>query len=244
MKIKFIYSPNFTQRKNRKIESIIIHYTGMKTALASIKKLKNKDSKVSCHYLIENNGSIIQMVRDQDVAWHAGVSYWDGKKSINYNSIGIELQNKGEEFGYEKFKKKQISSLISLINSIKKKYNIRDALILGHSDIAPDRKIDPGYLFPWRQLYKAGIGLMPNVVSNENKEITNVKIKSLQLLLRKFGYKLKISEVLDKETLLVLYAFQSHYCPNELIQFKIKRKLLIYLKALIKAKNISLTKKN
>ncbi len=244
MKIKFIYSPNFTLRKSRKIESIIIHYTGMKTALASIKRLKNKNSKVSCHYLIENNGSIIQMVRDQDIAWHAGVSYWDGKKSLNKNSIGIELQNKGEELGYEKFRKKQISSLIWLINSIKKKYDICDALILGHSDIAPDRKIDPGYLFPWQQLYKAGIGLMPNAINSDNKEITNIKIKNLQLLLRKFGYKLKISEVLDKETLKVLYAFQSHYCPNELTQFKIKQKLLIYLKALIKAKNISLTKKN
>ena len=244
MKINFVYSPNFTSRKSRKIQSVIIHYTGMKTVLDSIKRLKSKKSKVSCHYLIDNNGNIIQMVNDQDVAWHAGISYWNGKKNLNSNSIGIELQNKGEEFGYEKFKKKQISSLICLINLIKKKYNIHDAFILGHSDIAPDRKIDPGYLFPWHKLYKAGIGLMPNTKSVDNKELSNIGIKNLQLLLREFGYKLKISKVLDKETLQVLYAFQSHYCPKELKEFKIKRKLIIYLKDLIKSKNRSLTKKN
>ena len=244
MKIKFVGSPNFTFRKRRKIESIIIHYTGMKTALASMKRLKSKKSKVSCHYLIDNSGHIIQMVRDQDISWHAGVSYWNGKKNLNNNSIGIELQNKGEELGYEKFRKKQIFSLIKLINLMKEKYDIKDALILGHSDIAPDRKIDPGYLFPWHQLYKEGIGLMPKVKNKENIEINNNEIKSLQLLLKKFGYKIKITEVLDKETLQVLYAFQSHYCPQELKQFKIKRKLLIFLKSLINAKNISLTKKN
>ena len=244
MNINFVYSPNFTSRKSRKIKSVIIHYTGMKTVLDSIKRLKNKKSKVSCHYLIDNNGSIIQMVKDQDVAWHAGISYWNGKKNLNNSSIGIELQNKGEEFGYEKFTKRQISSLISLINFIKKKYNIRDAFILGHSDIAPDRKIDPGYLFPWHKLYKSGIGLMPLTKSVDNKELSNVGIKNLQLLLREFGYKIKISEVLDKETLQVLYAFQSHYCPKELKEFKIKRKLAIYLKDLIKSKNRSLTKKN
>jgi len=244
MKINFIYSPNFTPRKSRKIQSIIIHYTDMKTVSDSIKRLKSKNSKVSCHYLISNSGKIVQMVKDQDVAWHAGISYWDGKKNLNKNSIGIELQNKGEEFGYEKFRKRQISSLICLINLIKKKYNIPDAFILGHSDIAPDRKIDPGYLFPWQQLYKAGIGLMPNIKIIDNKELVSSGIRNLQLLLREFGYKLAVSEVLDKETLQVLYAFQSHYCSAELKQFKIKRKLVVYLKALIKAKNRSLTKKN
>jgi len=244
MKINFIYSPNFTPSKSRKIHSIIIHYTGMRTLSASIKRLKSKQSKVSCHYLIDNGGKIIQMVKDQDIAWHAGVSYWNGKENLNSSSIGIELQNKGEEFGYQKFRKDQISSLINLVNLIKLRYNICDAFILGHSDIAPDRKIDPGYLFPWHQLYNEGIGLMPNIKSIDNKEIPNSGIKKLQLLLREFGYKLTISEVLDKETLQVLYAFQSHYCPEELKQFKIKRKLVVYLKALIKAKNRSLTKKN
>ena len=99
MNINFVYSPNFTPRKSRKIQSVIIHYTGMKTVLDSIKRLKSKKSKVSCHYLIDNNGNIIQMVKDQDVAWHAGISYWNGKKNLNNSSIGIELQNKGEEFG-------------------------------------------------------------------------------------------------------------------------------------------------
>tara|TARA_B100000579_G_C22557294_1_gene722657 strand:+ start:101 stop:751 length:651 start_codon:yes stop_codon:yes gene_type:complete len=216
----------------------------MKSTSASLKRLKSKKSKVSCHYLINNNGKIVQMVKEKDIAWHAGISYWNGEKGLNKTSIGIELQNKGEELGYEKFKKAQIFSLINLINLIKQKYQIKDALILGHSDIAPDRKIDPGYLFPWKQLYRAGIGLMPNFKKINNRELANKDIKSLQLLLIEFGYKLSVSEVLDKETLQVLYAFQSHYCPEELKQFKFKNKLLIYLKTLIKAKNRSLTKKN
>ena len=244
MKIKLIISPNFTKLKNRKIKFIIIHYTGMKTTLSSIRRLKSKKHKVSCHYLIDNSGKIVQMVKDQDVAWHAGVSYWDGIKDLNNSSIGIELQNKGQEFGYEKFRKGQIYSLISLVNLLKQKYNISDAFILGHSDISPNRKIDPGYLFPWHQLYKAGIGLMPDIKGIDNKELSNSGIKKLQLLLREFGYKLAISEVLDKETLQILYAFQSHYCPSELKKFKIKRKLVNYLKSLIKAKNRSLTKKS
>ena len=216
----------------------------MKSTSASLQRLKSKKSKVSCHYLINNNGKIIQMVKEKDIAWHAGISYWNGEKGLNKTSIGIELQNKGEELGYEKFKKAQIFSLINLINLIKQKYQIKDALILGHSDIAPDRKIDPGYLFPWKQLYRAGIGLMPNFTKINNRELANKDIKSLQLLLIEFGYKLSVSEVLDKETLQVLYAFQSHYCPEELKQFKFKNKLLIYLKTLIKAKNRSLTTKN
>ena len=173
MKIKFIVSPNFTARKSRKIRYVIIHYTGMRTAQASIKRLKSRKHQVSCHYLIDNNGEIVQMVKDQDIAWHAGVSYWDGKRNINNNSIGIEIQNKGHEFGYENFRKVQISSLIGLIILLKQKHNISDAFILGHSDIAPDRKIDPGYLFPWRQLYKSGIGLMPNIKEPNNKELSN-----------------------------------------------------------------------
>ena len=244
MKIKFIVSPNFTARKSRKIRYVIIHYTGMRTAQDAIKRLKSRKHQVSCHYLIDNSGEIVQMVKDQDIAWHAGVSYWDGKRNINNNSIGIEIQNKGHEFGYENFRKVQISSLISLIILLKQKHNISDAFILGHSDIAPDRKIDPGYLFPWRQLYKSGIGLMPNIKEPNNKELSNTEIKKLQLLLREFGYKLTISEVLDKETLQVLFAFQSHYCPAELKQFKVKHKLITYLRALIRAKNRSLTKKN
>ena len=244
MKIKFIVSPNFTARQSRKIRYVIIHYTGMRTAQASIKRLKSRKHQVSCHYLIDNSGEIVQMVKDQDIAWHAGVSYWDGKRNINNNSIGIEIQNKGHELGYENFRKVQISSLISLIILLKQKHRISDAFILGHSDIAPDRKIDPGYLFPWRQLYKSGIGLMPNIKELNNKELSNTEIMKLQLLLREFGYKLTISEVLDKETLQVLYAFQSHYCPAELKQFKVKHKLITYLKALIRAKNRSLTNKN
>lgn len=242
MNISFFPSPNFTKKRNRKIKFLIIHYTGMKTIAESIKRLQDVKQKVSAHYLLDYDGSIIQMVKDKNIAWHAGLSYWDGKKNLNNNSIGIEIQNKGEEFGYERFGQSQISSLITLIQFLKSKYSIKDFFIIGHSDIAPDRKIDPGYLFPWQRLFKVGIGLMPRNIKSMNKELPNSKIKDLQRLLKKFGYKLSISGILNLETLQVLYAFQSHYCPNELKEFPIKSKLLRYLEDLIRLKNRSLTK--
>ena len=240
MNITFIASPNFTYKRKRVIKYIIIHYTGMKSSKDSLLRLKNPKHKVSCHYFLDYDGSITQMIKDQNISWHAGLSYWDGIKNLNSNSIGIELQNKGEEFGYEKFGKKQISSLIKLIHNLKIQYNVQDPFILGHSDIAPDRKIDPGYLFPWDKLFKAGIGLLPKEILS-NQELLISKIKDLQKLLKEFGYQLEMSTILDQQTLQVIYAFQSHYCPKELKGFVLKSKLIPYLKSLIKTKNRILT---
>ena len=137
MKIEYLKSPNFEQVKRRNIKYIIIHYTGMKTAQESIKRLRSKKHKVSSHYFINERGKITQLVNDKDIAWHAGISNWKKDRNLNSKSIGIELQNKGKEFGYHKFKLSQIKSLISLIESLKTKYKIKKSNILGHSDIAP-----------------------------------------------------------------------------------------------------------
>ncbi len=150
MIIRYIGSPNYDQKTNRKVKYLIIHYTGMKSQQVAVKRLQSKVAKVSCHYLISKTGFVYQMVKDQNIAWHAGKSKWRKDKNLNSSSLGIELVNNGKE----KFPKKQINSLIKLIIKLKKKHKIKIKNVLGHEDIAPGRKFDPGPLFPWGLLNK------------------------------------------------------------------------------------------
>ena len=154
------YSPNFnsTKRISKKIKFIIFHYTGMKKESEAINRLTDINSKVSSHYLIKNIGEIITIVPDLYIAWHAGISFWKNNKSLNKDSIGIEISNPGHEFNYKKYSKKQIQSILKLTKFLIKKYKIKSQNILGHSDIAPTRKNDPGEKFPWRYLSKHKIG--------------------------------------------------------------------------------------
>ena len=235
MKIISKPSPNFELKAKRRIKYIIIHYTNLPSTQASLKHLLNKRNKVSAHYLLDQKGKIYSLVNEKDIAWHAGISSWKADKLLNKKSIGIELQNTGTAGNYEKFPNQQISQLEKLILELQNKYNISNANILGHSDISPDRKIDPGPNFPWQRLFKNGIGLMPKTYpSKSKKNITSNEIKNLQILLKKFGYNLKVNGFMDKQTLLVLYAFQSHYCPNELSVPGNNLNLPRYLKELIK----------
>ena len=165
MKIVENLTQNYS-RKTRKIKYVIIHYTGMQSEIESIKRLKDPKSKVSAHYLISVSGKVIQLVKDNDVAWHAGKSRWKNFLNLNKSSIGIELENKGHKFGYEKFTNLQINHLINLCIKLKKKYKIKSSNILGHSDIAPLRKIDPGEKFPWKLLSKKKIGIWHKVNLN------------------------------------------------------------------------------
>ena len=151
--LKFIGSPNFDTVSKRKIKYIIIHYTGMKDQISAIQKLQSKVAKVSCHYLISKRGNIFQLVKDENVAWHAGKSQWLTDLNLNLKSIGIELVNNGDE----PFEKKQINSLIKLLQFLKKNHQINKKFILGHEDIAPKRKKDPGPHFPWFKLYKLNL---------------------------------------------------------------------------------------
>ena len=151
MEINRIYSLNCDQKKrlNKSIKLLVIHYTGMQSERESIMRLCNPKSRVSSHFVISQSGKIYRLVQDDQIAWHAGKSCWGKYKNLNKNSIGIELVNKGHEFGYTNFKKKQLSSLIKICKILIKKYKIKKRNIIGHSDIAPLRKIDPGEKFPW-----------------------------------------------------------------------------------------------
>ena len=160
LKIKTEYSPNFAlkKRKNTKIDFLIFHYTGMRHEKKAIKKLTSLKSKVSCHYFVKKNGEILNLVPDLYIAWHAGISRLKNFSSLNKNSIGIEISNPGHNFIYDNFTKSQIDSIYKLSKFLIKKYKIKKKNILGHSDVAPDRKKDPGEKFPWKYLSEKKIG--------------------------------------------------------------------------------------
>ena len=189
------YSPNFdiNKRKLKDIKFIVFHYTGMNNEKEAFKKLNNINSKVSCHYFIKNNGEVVTLVPNLYVAWHAGISNWKKYKSLNKFSIGIEISNPGHNFKYRRFSKKQIIAIIKLSRFLIKKYKIKKENIVGHSDIAPDRKIDPGEKFPWKYLSKKKIGYWHNLnyqkLVKERKVSTNnlEKIKFIKNL-NKLGY--------------------------------------------------------
>ena len=159
------YSPNFDVRKrnNKEIKFLIFHYTGMTSEKNAINRLTNFNSKVSCHYFIKNDGKILSIVPDLYVSWHSGISKWKKYKSLNKTSIGIEINNPGHNLNYKKFSRKQIISILNLSKMLTKKYRIKSKNILGHSDIAPTRKKDPGEKFPWEYLSKNNIGIWHNL---------------------------------------------------------------------------------
>ena len=214
MKIKIIKSLNHSIRNynKRKIKFIVLHYTGMQSERASIKRLTNEKSKVSSHYLINRNGKTIKMVDEKNIAWHAGKSKWKNFINLNNQSIGIELVNKGHQFGYEKFPKKQISKLVLLCKILIKKYKIKKANILGHSDIAPLRKMDPGEKFPWEHLSKKKIGYWHNI--SKSKDYNFNKSDSRKLFftnLYKIGYRYFTVKKSSRYDLKIVKAFQRRF---------------------------------
>tara|TARA_Y100001970_G_C13928854_1_gene697179 strand:- start:119 stop:829 length:711 start_codon:yes stop_codon:yes gene_type:complete len=191
MRITKYYSPNFNvkTRSSKSITFVIIHYTGMQSERESLKRLISPNSKVSCHYYIRRNGEILSLVSDKNIAWHAGKSLWGKYKNLNKNSIGIELANKGHRYGYQAFTKSQIKKLIQLCKNLKKKYMIKNKFILGHSDVAPLRKIDPGEKFPWDYLHSKGVGIYPGKIKGPKKSLKNVDIEIFLRNLYKIGYR-------------------------------------------------------
>ena len=216
MKINLDLSPNYSKKRRLKkdIKFVIIHYTGMQSEIESIKRLKDPQYKVSCHYLIGRKGKIIQMVREKNIAWHAGISKWKKFKNLNHYSIGIELVNKGHRFGYQNFSHQQISSLITLCKKLKKKYLIKKENFLGHSDIAPLRKADPGEKFPWKKLSKSKIGKwyakFNNKIEVNPKKMEALFFKNLQ----KFGFRYFTTNKKNFNDVMIVKAFQRHYLPN------------------------------
>ena len=223
-KMTLNYSPNFDlkKRNKKKVKYLIYHYTGMKNDKLAIKKLTSFNSNVSCHYYITKSGKLIQMVPDLYVAWHAGESYWGNDKSINYKSIGIEISNPGHGNGYRNFSDKQIKCLIRISKLIIKKYNINKNKILGHSDIAPLRKIDPGEKFPWKFLNQKKIGIWHNVNLKKLKSLrgkrSELNLKKFIIYLKKLGYSMKYSNL--RELSKIIKIFQMRFRP-ELIDGKL-----------------------
>jgi len=219
MIFKALYSPNFSakSRAHKDIKVIVIHYTGMQSKIESIKRLLSLKHKVSCHYLIDRKGQIIKMVPEDKVAWHAGKSKWKNFINLNKNSIGIEIVNKGHEFGYEKFTSKQINSLIQICKSLKKKYKIENSNIVGHSDIAPLRKKDPGEKFPWKKLQKNKIGIWFKKVRSKSNRHDDKNLKKLFFKnLFKIGYRYFSKNRRHKNDIFLIKAFQRRFLPNDI----------------------------
>jgi N-acetylmuramoyl-L-alanine amidase len=210
-------SPNFDAR-TAPPSMVVLHYTGMTSSAAALQRLRDPEAKVSAHYMIEEDGGLYALVAEERRAWHAGVSYWRGERDINGASVGIELVNPGHEHGYRWFPEPQIEALITLISEIRSRWIIPDCNVVGHSDVAPDRKEDPGELFPWARLHQAGHGVWvppqvaPGAPLREGDE--GVGVFALQAGLHRLGYESPPSGQFDAHTQSRVTAFQRHWRPE------------------------------
>ncbi|HXS39564.1 MAG TPA: N-acetylmuramoyl-L-alanine amidase [Stellaceae bacterium] len=211
MKLRDRPSPNFDARPGAGgVEMLILHYTGMRTAAEALDRLCDPAAKVSAHYLIDEDGAVWRLVDEARRAWHAGLSCWRDCRDVNGASIGIELVNPGHEFGYRAFPEAQMRALEELARGILKRHPMPPRAVLGHSDVAPQRKQDPGELFDWPRLAQAGIGLWPDFAADTPDAAT---IEELQSQLRAIGYDCPVSDALDAPTQAVVTAFQRHFRP-------------------------------
>ncbi|MCF8503995.1 MAG: N-acetylmuramoyl-L-alanine amidase [Caulobacter sp.] len=207
-------SPNFDAR-TKVPDMIVLHYTGMQTGEAALARLCDPEAKVSSHYLVEEDGRIFRLVAEERRAWHAGVSFWKGEEGVNHASVGIEIVNPGHEFGYRAFPDAQIAAVIALVADIRTRWEIEDSRIIGHSDVAPARKQDPGELFPWKRLAEAGHGVWaeadpaPGEPLSEGAE--GVGVFALQAGLTRLGYDCAPTGKFDQATREVVLAFQRHW---------------------------------
>jgi N-acetylmuramoyl-L-alanine amidase len=212
-------SPNHGERKSgAKIDMLVLHYTGMRDPKAALDKLCNPHSEVSAHYVVLEDGHIVQCVLEERRAWHAGQAFWAGETDINSCSIGIEIANPGHDYGYPDFPKRQVAAVTALCRSIFTRHRIPAHRVLAHSDVAPTRKQDPGEKFPWRTLQASGIGLwvapakiVPGQlhVLGENSPM----IADAQVQLMRFGYGVPTSGYYDGATRDAIAAFQRHFRP-------------------------------
>jgi len=233
IKFKKYYSPNFEIKKRRKkaIKFIILHYTGMRKEKSALNRLTSFNTNVSCHYFINYKGEVFNLVPELYTSWHAGKSDWRGEKNLNKKSIGIEISNPGHDHNYRKFNQKQINSLVYLIGQLVKKYKIKKENILGHSDIAPDRKKDPGEKFPWKVIYLKKLSIWHKLKERDLKLLRNkicqpIEIREFIKNLKKIGYK-------SKNNVSIINAFQRRF-RHVLINGKIDKECLIISRSISK----------
>ena len=201
---------------------VVLHYTGMRTGQQALDRLRDPEAKVSAHYCIDEDGTVYAMVAEERRAWHAGISFWKGETDINGASIGIEIVNPGHEFGYSDFPAAQIDAVIGLLDAVRSRWDVPDHRILGHSDVAPGRKDDPGEKFPWHTLAEHHHGLWvtpdlpPDGVMGPPLGIgdTGLGVFSLQAALGKLGFNILPGGPFDDETAAIVRAFQRHWLPD------------------------------
>jgi N-acetylmuramoyl-L-alanine amidase len=210
MKLIAAPSPNFDAR-TLAVDTIILHYTGMNTGAEALARLQDPGAKVSAHYLVEENGDVYKLVDEEMRAWHAGVSYWRGDIEMNGRSIGIEIVNPGHQLGYRDFPGAQIASVIALLKDILARRNIDPLRIIGHSDVAPRRKEDPGEKFPWKKLADEGLALAP--FDGDPKDGEAVTFEAALKALSAIGYDANLGDYAAG-----LLAFQRRFCPQSLGQ--------------------------
>ncbi|MGJ4948244.1 peptidoglycan recognition protein family protein [Bradyrhizobium sp. HKCCYLS20291] len=217
-----IPSANFGERKGgRQPDMIILHYTGMPDVEGAITKLCTSGSEVSTHYIVLEDGRIVQCVPEAMRAWHAGLSSWGGDEDINSCSIGVEIVNRGHDWGYPDFPPRQIAAVIALCRGIMLRRNVPAHRVLGHSDVAPSRKKDPGEKFPWHSLANSGVGhwVQPAAITKgETLKLGSIgdDVKGLQKALARYGYGVPITGKFDGITLDVVTAFQRHFRPERI----------------------------
>lgn len=210
MKMTDAPSPNYDAR-GRGVDMIVLHYTGMKTGAEALARLRDADAKVSAHYMVEDDGEIFRLVGEDKRAWHAGVASWKGESDINARSIGIEIVNPGHEFGYREFPGVQIDAVIALIKDIRTRHDVSPGMVLGHSDVAPRRKEDPGEKFPWRRLADEGLATAP--YGGDGSDGEAVSYDHALKMLQAIGY-----DAPAGDHAAALIAFQRRYCPAALGQ--------------------------
>ena len=202
----------------RPVDILLLHYTGMPSAEGALAWLRSPSSGVSSHYFVFEDGRTVQLVAEAARAWHAGVSFWAGETDINSRSIGIEIANPGHAFGYRAFPDRQIEAVIALCRGILGRHRIPPERVLAHSDVAPQRKEDPGELFPWDRLHAAGIGhwTAPEPITGGGglrSGDSGDAVSALQDRFREYGYRLEEASVFGPETAAVVTAFQRHFRP-------------------------------
>jgi N-acetylmuramoyl-L-alanine amidase len=214
-------SPNFEPRRGvGQPDMLLLHYTGIQSCAGAINWLSRPESKVSCHYVIDEAGHITQMVAEDKRAWHAGLASWGGETDINSASVGIEVHNCGHELGYPEFPEAQLAPLEALCRDIIARHSIRPERVLGHSDVAPTRKKDPGEKFPWARLARVGIGhwVKPKPVKGADlgiaRDAAGPLVADVQSALRGYGYGIEPTGVFDPLTEFVVKAFQRHFRPE------------------------------